>query len=72
MIKGKNKSYPRVPMVMKPVDGGRAVIGLIECPCCGETHYTTQIECGEREVFCGLKKAVRPDGYSNIVITEII
>lgn len=39
-------------MVMKPVDGGRAVIGLIECPRCGQDHFTTQIRCGELSVFC--------------------
>ena len=58
-------------MVMKPVDGGRAVIGLIECPHCGETHYTTQIECGQRDVFCG-QEGQRPDGYSTIVIERIV
>lgn len=37
------KTQPSVILVMKPVDGGRAMIGMIECPHCGETHYTTNI-----------------------------
>ena len=65
------KSAPKVLMAMKPVDGGRATIGLIECPCCGETHYTTDIRCGERRVFCGTG-AERPDGYSTLDVTAII
>lgn len=70
---------PDVILVMKPVDGGRAIIGIIECPHCGETHYTTQIECGERDLFCGLAKwqtgeceTIRPDGYSSVVVTRIV
>jgi hypothetical protein len=67
---------PNVVMVMKPVDGGRAVIGLIECPHCGETHYTTQIQCGERDVFCGIARkdtpTIRPDGYATVVVTRIV
>lgn len=61
---------------MKPVDGGRAVIGIIECPNCGQTHYTTQIECGFRKVFCGTGNVdnfgVGQDGYSELVILQII
>lgn len=68
---------PDVVLVMKPVDGGRAMIGVIECPHCGETHYTTQIECGERDVFCGTKNVaecptVRSDGYATVVVTRIV
>lgn len=65
-----------VLLVMKPVDGGRAVIGIIECPHCGETHFTTNIACGERDVFCGLTTAdaptVRPDGYATVIVTRIV
>lgn len=68
--------FPGVVMVMKPVDGGRATIGLIECPNCGETHYTTQIECGERNVFCGTagdnSPAIRPDGFSTVDVERIL
>ncbi|OWK34246.1 hypothetical protein [Fimbriiglobus ruber] len=70
---------PDVLLVMKQVDGGRAAIGLIECPHCGETHYTTHIECGERTVYCGVKAAevdqyrtIRPDGYGTVVVKQII
>lgn len=52
MSKPKKQAVPDVLMVMKPVDGGRAVIGLIECPHCGQDHFTTQIRCGELHVFC--------------------
>jgi hypothetical protein len=69
----KKVVIPHVPMRMEQVDGGRAVIGLIDCPWCGKTHYTTQIDCGERTVFCGTKnkKSERPDGRSRVVITQI-
>lgn len=67
---------PEVLLVMKQVDGGRAVIGIIECPHCGETHFTTKIECGERDVYCGLTTAdsptVRPDGYATVIVTRIV
>jgi hypothetical protein len=66
-----SSKIPKVMLVMKPVDGGRAMIGLIECPCCGETHYTTQIQCGERLVFCGVN-AERPDGHSRILVERIL
>jgi len=26
---------PKVVMIMRPVDGGRAVIGSVDCPHCG-------------------------------------
>ena len=67
---------PDVILVMKPVDGGRAMIGVIECPHCGQTHFTTNIECGERNLFCGLATVdaptVRPDGYSTVIVTRIV
>ena len=65
---------PEVVMVMKPVDGGRACIGIIECPFCGETHYTTDIKCGERDVFCGTGSgnAQRHDGYSTLFVGRIL
>jgi len=70
---------PEVVLVMMPVDGGRAMIGLIECPHCGETHYTTQIQCGERDVYCGVPRfntadcpTVRPDGYATVIVTRIV
>jgi hypothetical protein len=68
------KTHPSVMLVMKPVDGGRAMIGLIECPHCGETHYTTDIKCGERDIFCGTvgDGAQRPDGYSTVIVQRII
>ena len=62
---------PPVVLVMKPVDGGRAVIGIVECPHCGETHYTTQIRCGELQLFCGVG-AQRPDGWSVVDVQRII
>ncbi len=68
------KTIPEVLLVMKQVDGGRAVIGVIECPWCGETHFTTQVQCGERKVFCGTKKgkAETPDGYSRVDVIRIV
>jgi formylmethanofuran dehydrogenase subunit E len=65
------QEIPKVLLVMKPVDGGRAMIGIIECPYCGETHYTTQIECGQRSIFCGVD-AQRPDGYSTVIVERIV
>ncbi len=49
----KTKAPPAV-MTMRPVDGGRAVIGSIDCPNCGKEHLTTVISTGERRVFCGV------------------
>lgn len=67
---------PEVLLVMKPVDGGRASIGIIECPHCGQTHYTTDIRCGERDVLCGhgddRPETVRPDGYATVIVRQII
>lgn len=64
---------PDVLLVMKPVDGGRAVIGIIECPHCGQTHFTAHIECGRRDLFCGTQDpTVRPDGFSSVVVTQIV
>lgn len=63
-------------LVMKQVDGGKAVIGLIECPSCGETHYTTLIQCGERDMFCGTNcigtDNVRSDGYTTVDVQRIV
>jgi hypothetical protein len=64
-------------MMIKPVDGGRAVIGVIECPHCGQTHFTAHIECGERQLFCGTghtedTENIRVDGYSTVVVVRII
>ena len=67
---------PDVLLVMKPVDGGRAVIGIIECPHCGQTHFTTNIQCGPRLVFCGRPidagPGVRPDGHAEVNVTRIV
>jgi formylmethanofuran dehydrogenase subunit E len=69
---------PDVLLVMKQVDGGSAVIGLIECPHCGETHYTTDVRCGERRVRCGVPAFrdgtpnVGPDGYAWVDIIRIV
>jgi len=74
--KPARKQNPDVLLVMKPVDGGRAVIGIIECPHCGETHYTTLIQCGERDVFCGTAgnpaPTIRPDGYATVIVRAIV
>lgn len=61
----KPEKIPKVLLVIKPVDGGSACIGLIECPNCGQEHLTTNLACGERRIFCG-------DGYSWIDIERII
>jgi hypothetical protein len=69
------KMCPSVAMVMKPVDGGRAVIGMIECPHCGREHLTTQIKCGELVVFCGLNEdgdTVGVDGHSRVMVERIL
>lgn len=66
---------PSVLMVMKPVDGGRAVIGMVECPHCGKEHLTTQIKCGELTLFCGLdedNKTVGTDGHSRVMVERIV
>lgn len=73
----QTKQLPSVFLVMKPVDGGRAMIGLIECPNCGQDHFTTDLKCGERKVFCGTanrdhRPAVGADGYSQLVVTRIL
>ena len=71
----ESKQCPPVSMVMKPVDGGRAVIGSIDCPHCGKEHLTTVIRCGEFILFCGLDEAgdtVGVDGHSRVMVETII
>lgn len=67
----KRKHIPKVVLMIKPVDGGRAVIGVIDCPNCGQEHLTTNISCGERKIFCGSSED-DDDGYSWVDIQEII
>lgn len=64
---------------MKPVDGGKAMIGMIECPHCGQEHLTTNIKCGERDVYCGVpasrvegNETIRHDGYATVIVTRIV
>lgn len=65
---------PKVLMVVKPVDGGRGAIGLIECPYCGQTHYTAMLHLGQRDFFCGSQagNAERPDGYSTLNVIALL
>ena len=65
------KECPKILLIMKPVDGGSAMIGMIECPHCGQEHLTTDIRCGERKVFCG-SAAESPDGYNRVSVERII
>lgn len=58
-------------LVIKPVDGGRACIGVVECPVCGQDHYTTNVRAGELRVYCGPDRAPG-DGWSVITILESI
>lgn len=58
-------------MIIHPVDGGRACIGVVECPVCGKDHYTTQVRAGDLDVFCG-PDATRGDGWSTISITQTL
>ena len=70
-------TIPKIALLMKPVDGGGAIIGTFDCPNCGEQHFTTLVKTGERDVFCGTNRhgkdgAVRPDGYSTVDVQVII
>lgn len=64
------KSTVNVVMILRQVDGGRAVIGSIDCPVCGKEHLTVQIHCGELRVFCG-KASPNPDGWSWVDVQTI-
>jgi hypothetical protein len=69
------KMCPSVVMILKPVDGGKACIGMIECPHCGSEHLTTQIKCGELTLFCGLNEdgdTVGVDGHSRVMVERIV
>ena len=69
----KPKVIPKVMLMMKPVDGGAAMIGVIECPNCGQEHFTTNIECGDRRIFCGTGGPDSPvDGWSWVSVERII
>ncbi len=70
-MSARPKVIPKVILMMKPVDGGRAVIGVMECPNCGQEHFTTDIRCGERRVFCG-SGSDSTDGHSWVCIETII
>jgi len=54
----KGRKMPKNPavkvlMVQKPVDGGKWMIGMVECPECGETHYTfEQRRTGLVSLYC--------------------
>lgn len=61
---------PKVSMTMRPVDGGRAVIGAVDCPVCGKEHLTVQIRCGDLRVFCG-DESPNPDGWSWVSVETI-
>jgi hypothetical protein len=63
-----NKERPiRAIMIIKPVDGGRAAIGVVDCPICGKEHYTTQVRAGNLAVYCGLEYS-KEDGWNTLSI----
>lgn len=70
----RSPEIPKVLMVVKPVDGGRGAIGLIECPYCGQTHFTTMLHLGRRDFFCGTLggNAERADGYSTLDVLALL
>lgn len=61
---------PSVVMVMRMVDGGRAVIGSIDCPHCGKEHLTVRVQCGDLRVFCGAESK-SADGWSWVSVETI-
>ena len=65
---------PKVLLCMRPVDGGSAVIGVLEeCPNCGGQHFTTSLECGRRKFFCGLNSdAKTADGWTWVDVQRIL
>lgn len=62
---------PSVVMVMRMVDGGRAVIGSIDCPHCGKEHLTVRVQCGDLRVYCGVGVSSSPDGWSWVSVETI-
>jgi hypothetical protein len=70
---GNDPRIPPVVLIMKKVDGGAAVIGVLECPHCGQDHYTTRVNAGNLDVFCGRNNgATRPDGWSTVCVERVI
>ena len=62
---------PKVVMIMRPVDGGRAVIGSVDCPHCGKEHLTVRIQTGRLRLFCGVVESPNPDGWSWVDVETI-
>lgn len=64
----KESTHPRVGIVLAPVDNGKAVIGVIDCPSCGREHFTVNFTSGLRRIRCGKDLANNPgiddDGFS--------
>lgn len=67
----KDTDAKKTVLMLRPVDGGRAVIGAIDCPHCGKEHLTTQIGTGLLRVFCGDDWAP-PSGWASVDVQEII
>ena len=65
-----DKEIPRVIMVLRPVDGGKFMVGLIECPNCGETNYTANTNCGEMWVYCG--KSTKDNGWTKVMVSGVL
>lgn len=68
-MQSKHKA-PSVVMTLRPVDGGRAVIGSVDCPHCGKEHLTCRVMCGDLRVYCG-NESPEPDGWSWIIVESI-
>lgn len=66
------KVVPKVVLTMTPVDGGKTMIGIIDCPYCGHQHYTSKIECGETTVFCGSRDSDVKSGRKPVIVQRIL
>ena len=72
LIKAKVAGVPEVVLTMVQVDGGKTVVGVIDCPYCGHQHFTSKIECGETTVFCGNRDPDVESGRKPVIVQRIL
>ena len=72
LVKAKVAGVPEVVLTMVPVDGGKTMMGIIDCPYCGCQHYTSKIECGETTVFCGGRNNDSEPGRKPVIVQRIL
>jgi len=72
LVEAKAERVPEVILTMVQVDGGKTVVGVIDCPYCGHQHFTSKIKCGETTVFCGGRDPEVESGRKPVIVQRIL